>query len=114
MDCVGAKQLSIPPRGQDLSPTENIFHQLKRKLGDDALERNIVKENFHHFSKRVKETVESLPKEVIDRTIASMDKRIEQIIKFKDKEPDTDKHLFVWLVLLSLHMPTLYYRTCTC
>ena len=83
MNCVGAKKFSIPPRSPDLNPIENIFHQVKCKLGDDALERNIVKENFHQFSKRVKDTIESLPKEVIDRTIASKDKRIEQIIKSK-------------------------------
>ena len=83
MDCVGAEKFSIPPRIADLNPIENIFHQVKCKLGDDALERNIVKENFHQFSKRVKETIESLPKEVIDRTIGSMDKRFEQIIKSK-------------------------------
>ena len=83
MDFVGAKKFSIPPRNPDLNPTENIFHQVKCKLGDDALERNIVKENFDQISKRVKETIESLPNKVIDRTIASMDKRIQQIIKSK-------------------------------
>ena len=83
MDCVGAKKFSIPPRSTDLNSIENIFHQVNCKLGDDALERNIVKENFDQISKRVKETIESLPKEVIDRTIASMDKRIQQIIKSK-------------------------------
>ena len=83
MDCVGAKKFLIPPKSPDLNPIENIFHQVKRKLSDDALERNIVKENFHHFSKRVKETIESLPKEVIDRTVASVDQRIEQIITSK-------------------------------
>ena len=49
MDSVEAKDFSIPPRSTDLNPLENIFHQVKHKLGDDALERNIVKENFHHF-----------------------------------------------------------------
>ena len=83
MDCVGGKKFSIPPGSLDLNPSKNIFHQVKRKLGNDALERNIVNENFHHFSKRVKETIESLSKEVFDKTIASMDKRIEHIIKSK-------------------------------
>ena len=83
MDCVGAKKFGIPPRSLDLNPTENIFHKVKRKFSDDALKRNIVKENFYHFSKRVKETIESLPKQVIDKTIASMDKITEQNIKSK-------------------------------
>ena len=74
MDCVGAEKFSIPPRSSDLNLIENILHQVKHELSDDALERNIVKENFHHFSERVKQTIETLPKEVIGRTIAFMDK----------------------------------------
>lgn len=81
MDSIGAKKFSIPPRSPDLNPIENIFHQVKGKLYDDALERNIQKERFKNFSERVKQTIEGLSVQSIDKTISSMDKRIGLVIK---------------------------------
>lgn len=78
---VGARKFSIPPRSPDINPIENIFHQVKRKLNSDAIENNIVQENFKTFSDRVKTTMEKFSTHIIDKTIESMDKRIGLIIK---------------------------------
>ena len=80
---IGARKFSIQPRSPDIKPIENIFHQVKRKLNSDALENHIEHENFENFSKRVKQTMEDFPKDVIDKTIESMNKRIGLIIKCK-------------------------------
>ena len=83
MDRVGAKKFSIPPRSPDINPTENVFHQVKHKLGNDAMEQNIEHQTFDEFSKRVQMTLESFSIRKIDRTIESMNKRIGMIIKSK-------------------------------
>lgn len=80
---IGARKFSIPPRSPDLNPIENVFHLVKRKLNADAIERNILQENFNSFSERVKKTIENFPIDIIDKTIESMDKRIGLIIKSK-------------------------------
>ena len=80
---IGAGKFSIPPRSPDINPIENIFHQVKRKLNSDALEKHIEHENFENFSKGVKQTMEDFPKDVIGKTIESMNKRIGLIIKCK-------------------------------
>ena len=80
---IGARKFSIPPRSPDINPIENIFHQVKRKFNSDALEKHIEYKNFENFSKRVKQTMEDFPKDVTDKTIESMNKRIGLIIKCK-------------------------------
>ena len=54
---------------------------MKRKLNSDALEKNIEHESFENFSKRVEQIMENFPKDLIDKTIESMNKRIGLIIK---------------------------------
>ena len=82
---IGARKFSIPPRSPDINPIENIFHQVKCKLNSDALEKHKHEkhENFEKFSKRVKQTMEDFPKDEIDKTIESVNKRIGLIIKCK-------------------------------
>ncbi len=80
---MGAKKFSIPARSPDLNPIENLFHLVKRKLDEDALDRAIMFENFDNFCLRVKETILQSDKNTIDKTIGSMEKRIELVIKNK-------------------------------
>ena len=76
---VRAKLLSIPPRSPDLNPIENLFHQIKAKLANDAMEKNITKETFDEFSARVKSTILHFDKSKIDTIIESMNERIHMI-----------------------------------
>ena len=80
---IGAKLLPIPPRSPDLNPIENVFKLVKSRLAKDAIENNITRENFDEFSQRVKATILNFDKNIIDKTIASMNKRIELIIEKK-------------------------------
>ena len=82
-DEVGARKFTIPARSPDLNPIENIFHIVKRRLRQDALDQQITRGDFAAFSARVKTTLETIPIDVVDRTILSMGKRINEIIKRK-------------------------------
>ena len=85
-DKIGARKFSIPARSPDLNQIENIFHIVKKKLHQDALEMKNGREDFNEFSAPVKKTLESVPVDVVDRTIRSMDKRIDLIVKGKGQK----------------------------
>ena len=68
-----------------MNPIENIFHITQQKVHADALSKNITFEDFDQFSKRVKETLLSVPLETINRTIESMSKRMKMITKGNGK-----------------------------
>ena len=80
---IGGKKFSIPPRSPDLNPIENIFHLAKRKLRQQAITENINSESYEQFVKRISRTLKSLPVELIDKTIDSMNKRIQLVIDRK-------------------------------
>ena len=77
------KKFSIPPRSPDLNPIENLFHLVKRQLDEDALDQGIEFENFEDFSARVNDTILQADIDNIDKTIESMEKRINLVIKHK-------------------------------
>ena len=83
IDKSNAKLFSIPPRSPDINPIENVFNLVKRQLQTDARDNKITKETFEEFSKRCKDTLTNFPMDIIDRTIASMDKRMTMIIRAK-------------------------------
>ena len=80
---INAKVLKIPPRSPDLNPIENIFKLLGDQLSKDALEKNINEESFESFQSRVVDTLLRIPTDVINKTVSSMPKRIDAIIKNK-------------------------------
>ena len=45
-DKIGTQKFSILERSPDLNPMENIFHIVKMKLHQDALEMKIQREDF--------------------------------------------------------------------
>ena len=73
--------MSVPGRSPDLNPIENIFHIVKKKLQQDALEMIIEREDFDELSARAKTTMGSVPVDAADRTIRLKDKRIDLIVK---------------------------------
>lgn len=66
-----------------MNPIENIFKLLGDQLSKDALEKNINEESFESFQSRVVDTLLRIPTDVINKTISSMPKRIDAIIKNK-------------------------------
>ena len=81
MEKVGCRLFKIPARSPDLNPIENVFHLIGKKLREDAVSRNLTMEKFRQFSKRIVQTVLQFPSSVIDKTIESMPRRIENVIK---------------------------------
>ena len=78
---VNCRVFKIPARSPDLNPIENIFHLVGKQLKKDAQEKNITSESLIAFSNRVKKTMLNFPSEIIDKTIASMPKHIDMVIK---------------------------------
>ena len=81
MDSVNCRLFNIPARSPDLNPIENLFNSVRDKLRKDALDRMLEKETFEQFCRRVKNTMLNFPVNQIDKTIASMPKRIDMVIE---------------------------------
>ena len=76
--------IEIPPRSPDLNPIENSFHLVRVRLKDDhALQVKITKETFEEFKARIIRTIYSIPVDIINKTIALMPQRLQQIIDKK-------------------------------
>ena len=80
---IGGRKFSIPPRSPDLNPIENIFNIAKRRMRKEAMEKEITYETYPAFIKRIKTTFKGIGTGIIDRTIESMNKRIDLVIQRK-------------------------------
>ena len=78
---VGGELFPIPKRSGDLNPIENVFNAAKEELRTQAVRLNLTYESFEAFARRVKSTLYSMRREIIDNTIASMFKRLDLITK---------------------------------
>ena len=81
INTLGAKVFKIPARSPDLNPIENFFNSVSMKLSNDAIEKQITRENLDEFSQRVKKTMQSFSSQEIDKIIDSMDKCITAVVK---------------------------------
>ena len=77
---LGCVEQPIPPRSPDLNPIENMFNNIRNELREEAIQKRITYENFEQFSARVKRTMEKYPLKTINKTIESMDTRMNMII----------------------------------
>ena len=78
IECV---QHRIPARSPDLNPIENLFHVVKKKLDEEAVQLHITNESFDAFQARVFRCYDNVDVGLIDRTIESMPNRIASILK---------------------------------
>ena len=86
MSDVGDLLFRIPAGSPDLNPIEKkIFNIVSAKLEREALRKQITHETFKQFSRRVEKTPRNISPKIIDRTIESMNKRIEIIVKRKGR-----------------------------
>ena len=82
-DKVGCKIFSIPARSPDINPIENMFHIVRKRLAEHAKTNNLYHETYQQFSSRVIETIKSIPIDYINKTIDSLPKRMEMVVKSK-------------------------------
>ena len=82
-ESLGYEMFAIPPRSPDLNPIENTFHSIGKQIRKDAVTNRIEKETYKQFCDRVKRIVLNFNKDVIDRTIESMPRRLDAVIKGK-------------------------------
>ena len=80
---LGYTMQKIPPRSPDLNPIENLFHLVRKRLRQEAIDKNITYQSWDVFKQRVLYHVWSTSSEIIDKTIASMPKRLHEIVKTK-------------------------------
>ena len=78
---IDAELVEISARSPDLNPIENIFHNIKRSLREDALKQKIVREDIESFKQRVLSTLLQYDWSVIDCTIETMTLRLQKIAK---------------------------------
>ena len=83
MDRANCQLLKIPPRSPDLNPIEKIFKLVSDALRKQAITSRITTETYEQFKDRVISTIKSIPREVINKTIASMANHVDEIIKRK-------------------------------
>ena len=63
----------------DLNPIENVFHLANKDLRKSA--KKITNESREEFVARIRKALYSVPMHTIDKTISSMGKRVDMIIK---------------------------------
>ena len=83
MQDIEAEFHKIPARSPNLNPIENIFHLVKKNLGHEAIANCITSETFKQFTERVLRSFDNHSIAVVDRTIASLSKRVEAVLKSK-------------------------------
>lgn len=81
LEDIGAELQAIPPRSPDLNPIENVFHNVRINLRQQALEERIERENFTAFKNRILGVLANLDTGIIDRTIETMNDRLKLIIE---------------------------------
>ncbi|XP_020908732.1 uncharacterized protein LOC110250293 [Exaiptasia diaphana] len=74
---------AIPPRSPDLNPIENIFNTVKTDLEKEAISKMITNESFDEFKTRIKEEFHRITTHEVDKTINTMPKRLQAIVKSK-------------------------------
>ncbi len=82
----GQKMQLIPARSPDLNPVKNLFNIVSKCIEAEILDQDIIHQSWDEFvQERVKFHVWSVSREqiYIDKTIASMPKKVKDIIKLK-------------------------------
>ena len=82
-DAIHCSIFNIPARSPDLNPIENVFHNVRRELAIQVREMHLEKESYENYAARVIRTIKNIPTDVIDRTIDSLPKRMDMVIKSK-------------------------------
>ena len=82
---IGAKMQVIPARSPDLNPIENLFHIVRKRIEAEILEKNVIHQSWDEFVDRVKFNIWSVLQDYVDKTIASMARRIKDIAKLKGR-----------------------------
>ena len=80
---IEAELQEIPPRSPDVNVIESIFHLLRMDLEEEAVSENITCEPFEQFRDCISKSLERLPRDIIDRTIESLNDRIDAVISSK-------------------------------
>ena len=81
MEKVGCDLFKIAAGSPNLNPIKNNFHLIGKKFREDAVTRNLTKETFKQFPKRIIQILLAFRIDVIDKIIESMPRGISNAIK---------------------------------
>ena len=81
LEDIGAELQAIPPRSPDLNPIENVFHNVRRILRQQALDERIERKSFAAFKNRIFGVLANFDTSIINRTIETMNDRLKLIIE---------------------------------
>ena len=82
---MGYTMQKIPARSPDLNPIENVFHLVRKRIEAQVKENNIVHQTWDQFKQIVQYNIWSTSKDLIDKTIRSMNNRLHEIVKTNGK-----------------------------
>lgn len=78
---IGIMRFKIPARSPDINCIETVFFAVRKKIQQDAVDRNIQNESFKQFQLRAASVIRQFSVTYIDKVIDSMWKRIDLVIK---------------------------------
>ena len=70
----------IPARSPDLNPIENVFHIVRKRINAQIKESNVTRQTWDEFKQMIQYNIWSTSRNVIDKTISSMSKRLAEIV----------------------------------
>ena len=82
---MGYTMQKIPARSPDLNPIENVFHVVRKRIETQVKENNVVHQTWEQFKQMVQYNIWSTSKDLIDKTICSVNKRLHEIVKTNSK-----------------------------
>jgi hypothetical protein len=82
---MGYTMQNIPARSPDFNPIENVFHVVRKLIETQVKENKIVHQTREKFKQMVQYNIWSMSKDLIDKTICSMNKRLNEIVKTNGK-----------------------------
>jgi len=80
---VHGKIFTVPARSPDLNCIENFFALVGQKLRNDSIQNNITCESKEEFEECIKSTMRDFSHEEIDKSIESMPKRVDLVLKHR-------------------------------
>ena len=79
---MGYTKQKIPAKSSDLDPIGNVFHIVRKRINAQIKESNVTRQTWDEFKQMIQYNIWSTSRNVIDKTISSMFKRLTEIVMY--------------------------------